>query len=425
MPTRQRTPPSSPSSPQRSPPPPPRSRPPARLRPRTVAALTPHRPDRAFRERHHSARNRTRANRPAPSTASARRGGVLYGEPILLKDNIEAAGPLPTTAGSLALANNVTNRDAPLVARLRQADAVILGKANPVRMGQFPFRGFDLRLERGSAARRATRTRSTVRRAVHLRAALAAVASGMVAIAIGTETNGSITCPAAMQGLVGFKTLCRHGQPHAHRADQRDAGYRRPDHPVGTRRRARHDRHRRQRPPPIPRPQRPIVIATDFVAALDAQALRGTRLGVLRFATGFKTDDAFDRALDVLRARGAILIDIDEFGREPLDGNPEYDLLLTEFKDGVNALSALHPGDRKGAYASRPDRLQRRDPRANSPPSTRASLKKRRRPISTILPMPNRRPPSPAGRGADGIDRLLAEHDVAALVRADDRAPPF
>src|SRR3954464_10343303 len=56
--------------------------------------------------------------------------GEIAGEPILLKDNIEAAGPLPTTAGSLALSTNVTNRDAPLVARLRTAGAVILGKTN-------------------------------------------------------------------------------------------------------------------------------------------------------------------------------------------------------------------------------------------------------------------------------------------------------
>ena len=56
--------------------------------------------------------------------------GPLAGQPVLIKDNIEAAGPLPTTAGSLALANNVTNRDAPLVTRLRAAGAIILGKTN-------------------------------------------------------------------------------------------------------------------------------------------------------------------------------------------------------------------------------------------------------------------------------------------------------
>ena len=63
--------------------------------------------------------------------------GPLAGQPVLIKDNIESAGPMPTTAGSLALANNVTNRDAPLVARLRAAGAVILGKANMSEWANF------------------------------------------------------------------------------------------------------------------------------------------------------------------------------------------------------------------------------------------------------------------------------------------------
>ena len=66
----------------------------------------------------------------ARRVAAQRLSGPLAGTPVLIKDNIEVAGPLPTTAGSLALANNITNRDAPLVARLRSAGAVILGKTN-------------------------------------------------------------------------------------------------------------------------------------------------------------------------------------------------------------------------------------------------------------------------------------------------------
>jgi amidase len=73
--------------------------------------------------------------------------GLLYGYAILLKDNIEAAGPLPTTAGSLALLENVTHRDAPLVKRLRAADAVILVR-KPLRMGEYPFKCIHLGLAR-------------------------------------------------------------------------------------------------------------------------------------------------------------------------------------------------------------------------------------------------------------------------------------
>ena len=75
--------------------------------------------------------------------------GPLFGMPILIKDNIETAGPLPTTAGSLALADNVTDRDAPLVARLRAAGAVIVGKANLSEWANIRSSQFDLRLERG------------------------------------------------------------------------------------------------------------------------------------------------------------------------------------------------------------------------------------------------------------------------------------
>ena len=75
--------------------------------------------------------------------------GPLAGKPILIKDNIEVAGPLPTTAGSLALKDNVTNRDAPLVARLRAAGAVILGKTNLSEWANIRSTDIDFRLERG------------------------------------------------------------------------------------------------------------------------------------------------------------------------------------------------------------------------------------------------------------------------------------
>ena len=124
---------------------------------------------------------------------------------MLIKDNIEAAGPLPTTAGSLALADNVTNRDAPLVARLRAAGAVILGKTNLERMGQHPLEPFDLGLERG----RRPDPQPLCARPQSLRHRRAAAAPrsrpGWCGMAIGTETDGSVTCPAAINGIVGLK----------------------------------------------------------------------------------------------------------------------------------------------------------------------------------------------------------------------------
>ena len=145
--------------------------------------------------------------------------GPLAGQPVLIKDNIEAAGPLPTTAGSLALANNVTNRDAPLVTRLRAAGAIILGKTNLIRMGQHPLQQLDLGLERG----RRTDSQSLGARSQRLRK-LQRVGRG------GRRRPGPL-CHRHRDRRVGhlpsgakrdrrFEADRRTGQPNAHRSDQ-------------------------------------------------------------------------------------------------------------------------------------------------------------------------------------------------------------
>ena len=130
--------------------------------------------------------------------------GPLAGEPVLIKDNIEVAGPLPTTAGSLALANNVTNRDAPLVARLRAAGAMILGKTN---LSEWANIRSSNSISGWSAVGGQTRNPYALDRnpCGSSSGSGAAVAAGLVRMAIGTETDGSITCPAAINGIVGLK----------------------------------------------------------------------------------------------------------------------------------------------------------------------------------------------------------------------------
>ncbi|VWX50747.1 amidase [Novosphingobium sp. 9U] len=267
----------------------------------------------------------------------------LFGLPILLKDNIESAGPLPTTAGSLALAGNVTGRDAPLVQRLRHAGAVILGKTN---LSEWANMRSSHSMSGWSAVGGQTRNPHALNRTPcgSSSGSAVAVAAGMVDAAIGTETDGSITCPAAINGVVGFKPTLglvsrsrivpiSHSQDTAGPiakdvstaarvltaiagSDQADTATREAD---------------RRR--------------TDYAAALRTDALMGTRIGVLRLKAGWSpaVDALFERALAVLRAKGAILVDITEpEGRDKL-GEAEFTVLLSEFKADLNAYLATTP----------------------------------------------------------------------------------
>ncbi|URD60109.1 amidase [Sphingomonas sp. KRR8] len=260
--------------------------------------------------------------------------GPLSGLPILLKDNIEAAGPLPTTAGSLALANNVTNRDAPLVARLRAAGVIILGKTN---LSEWANIRSNHSISGWSAVGGQTRNPYALDRNTcgSSSGSGAAVAAGLVRMAIGTETDGSITCPAAINGIVGLKPTVglvsrTHIVPISESQDTAGpmtasvreaamllsviAGSDPADKAT-----AEADRHRR-----------------DYAAGLSPTALRGKRIGVMRFASGFGTDEVFERALGVLKAQGATLVEIGKFDDSQI-GRNEGLVLNTELKAGLNA----------------------------------------------------------------------------------------
>ena len=261
--------------------------------------------------------------------ASRRTLGLVAGQPVLIKDNIESAGPLPTTAGSLALANNVTNRDAPLVARLRAAGAIILGKTS---LSEWANIRSSNSISGWSAVGGQVRNPWALDRnsCGSSSGSGAEVAAGLVRLAIGTETDGSVTCPAAINGIVGLKPTVglvsrTHVVPISHSQDTpgpmttsvREAAAllgaiagSDPADPAT----ADADRHK-----------------TDYAAALDANALKGKRIGVMRFASGFGTDAAFATALAILREKGAILVDIKKFDDSAI-GKNELPVLLTELK---------------------------------------------------------------------------------------------
>ena len=261
--------------------------------------------------------------------AAGRAVGPIAGQPVLIKDNIESAGPLPTTAGSLALADNVTNRDAPLVARLRAAGGIVVGKTN---LSEWANIRSNNSISGWSAAGGQVHNPWALDRnpCGSSSGSGAAVAAGLVRLAIGTETDGSVTCPAAINGIVGLKPTVglvsrTYVVPISHSQDTAGpmtASVREaaalltaiagsdPADPAT----AEADRHR-----------------TDYAALLDPNSLKGKRIGVMRFAAGFGTDTAFATALAILRERGAILVEIKKFDDSAI-GKNELPVLLTELK---------------------------------------------------------------------------------------------
>jgi amidase len=270
--------------------------------------------------------------------------GLLYGYAILLKDNIEADGPLPTTAGSMALLDNVTHRDAPLVSRLRAADAVILGKTN---LSEWANIRSTTSISGWSGVGGQTRNPYVLDRnpCGSSSGSGAAVAAGEVQAAIGTETDGSVTCPASINGVVGLKPtvgLVSRSRiiPISHSQDT--AG----PIAVDVTTAARVLGAIAGSDPADPATKDADSHISDYLAALKPDALKGARIGVLRFATGWSsaTDKVFEQALAVLKAQGAILVDIKEQVKDHEKiGDEETLVLNTEFKADINAYLATTP----------------------------------------------------------------------------------
>jgi amidase len=278
--------------------------------------------------------------------AAGRLRGPLHGIPVLIKDNIETRD-LPTTAGSLALAGNRTGRDAPLVSRLRAAGAIILGKTNLSEWANF-------RSERSSSGWSGvggqTRNPHDPNRSPcgSSSGSAVAVAAHLAVAAIGTETNGSIVCPSSVNGVVGVKPtvglVSRTGiVPIAHTQDTAGPMTRNvTDAAIMLSVLAGLD----ERDPAT------VTAAEHFGQnyrnALDADALRGARIGVLRSAAGFNEDvDALlARALEALRQAGAVVIDNLQFSPPQGFDEDRFRVLLYEFKHDLNEYLATLPPPR-------------------------------------------------------------------------------
>ena len=266
--------------------------------------------------------------------------GPLDGVPILIKDNIETADGTATTAGSLALKNNVTRRDAPVVARLRTAGAVILGKTN---LSEWANIRSTTGMSGWSAVGGLVRNPYVLDRTAcgSSSGSGAATAASFAAAAVGTETDGSVVCPSSMNGLVGLKPTIglvsrTHVVPISHSQDTPG--------PMG--------RSVRDvaalfgamvgSDPADPATAGADAYRRDYAAGLSADALKGVRIAVVRPVMPAPLAVRFDAALAVLRAQGAILVDVARPVAKGL-GEAETLVLQTELKADLTAYLATTP----------------------------------------------------------------------------------
>ena len=267
--------------------------------------------------------------------------GPLHGIPVLIKDNIDSADRMQTTAGSLALVGKPAPRDAFIVQRLRDAGAVLLGKTNLSEWANFR----STRSTSGWSGRGGQTRHPFVldRNPCGSSAGTgAAISANLATIGIGTETDGSIICPSSICGLVGIKPTVglwsRSGIiPISSSQDTAGPMARTVADAaallgaltgVDSRDRATTDSAGKS--------------TTDYTTFLNVEALQGARLGVARNMAGFHplTDAAFERAIDSLRKAGAVVVDPANVPTVGKYDEAELDVLLYEFKAGVNAYLA-------------------------------------------------------------------------------------
>jgi amidase len=275
--------------------------------------------------------------------------GPLHGIPVLVKDNIDTADRMTTTAGSLALAGSIAARDAHIVARLRAAGAVILGKTNLSEWANFRSTHSSSGWSgRGGQARNPYALDRTPSGSSS--GSAGAAASSYCAAAVGTETDGSITSPAAACSLVGIKPtiglVSRSGIiPIAHSQDTAGPMARTvTDAAILLSALAGVD----PRDPAMNNIR--IAKDLDYTRYLDANGLKGARIGVARKKyTGYSVaaDAQFEKALGVMKERGAVIVDPADIATAGKFDDAEYDVLLFEFKADLAAyLAALPPGAR-------------------------------------------------------------------------------
>ncbi len=275
--------------------------------------------------------------------------GPLHGVPVLLKDNIDTADRMTTTAGSLALSGWVPAEDSAVASRLREAGALLLGKANLSEWANFR----STRSSSGWSGRGGQCRNPYVldrNPCGSSSGSGAAVSANLAAAAIGTETDGSIVCPSSANGIVGIKPtvglVSRAGViPISHTQDT-----------AGPMARTVRDAAVVLGVLAGPDPRDPASVDSglrgldDYTPFLDPAGLRDARIGVARHFLGFHdgVDRLVDEAVEAMRAAGAVVVDPVALGTGAARARlqmAEAEVLFYEFKAGLNAyLAARGPG---------------------------------------------------------------------------------
>lgn len=340
----------------------------------------------------------------------------MHGIPVLLKDNIDTADGMLTTAGSLALMNSKPSKDALLVAHLREAGALILGKTNLSEWANF----------RSSRSSSGWSARGGQTRNAHApgrnpcgssSGSAVAIAAGLAVVAVGTETDGSIVCPAAVNGVVGMKPtvglVSRTGIiPISVSQDT-----------AGPMARTVTDAAilLAALAGPDPMDLATSALATrripDYLAELTTDGLRGARIGVARNLAGFheSVDAVFEQAIAKLAAAGAVIVDPANLEAGKKLSKDEMTVLLYEFKDGLNRYLTQRPGG-PNTLANLIDFNEREREREMPYFGQELFVKAQKKGPLTEHEYRRARERSRRAAGRDGIDAVLREHKLDAIV---------
>ena len=353
------------------------------------------------------------------------RRGLLHGIPILLKDNIGTKDRMKTTAGSLALENSRPKADAFVAGRLRDAGAILLGKANMSEWANFrsthSTSGWSAR--GGQCRNPYALDRSPCGSSS---GSAAAVAAGLIPVSLGSETDGSILCPGSMCGVVGVKPTVgltsRSGViPIAHTQDS-----------VGPFARTVEDAALVLSVIAGFDPSDPASVnqtLPNYLAALDPGGLRGVRLGIPRtkfFGYSAAADRIAEEAIEALRDAGAEIVDPADFANveEMAKSHAELTDLLFEFKDGINRylsdLDGEGPRTLTELIAFNRDQAHREMPYFGQELFEQAEEKG---PIETAEYVEARAEALRVFRD-EGVDAVLREHSLDALIMPTT-APAF